>query len=170
MNKIIFRIVETEAELQQCFAIRHSVFVEEQKIFFKTDQDKFDKNAIHIAAIDTNTGKVVSTVRCHEKEGGIWYGARLAVAKEFRTHPSLIGVKLCKIAEKTVADRGAKRFLAYIQPKNVRFFERLNWRKVDKPVTHFGSPHQLMEASLFGTKKRTRNVAKGKIWTGYARD
>ena len=168
MKKIIFRIVETEAELQQCFAIRHSVFVEEQKIFFKTDQDKFDKNAIHIAAIDTTTGKVVSTVRCHEKEGGIWYGARLAVAKEFRTHPSLIGVKLCKIAEKTVADRGAKRFLAYIKPKNVRFFERLNWRKVDKPVTHFGSSHQLMEASLFGTKKRTRNVAKGKIWTGYA--
>ena len=61
MNKIIFRIVETEAELQQCFAVRHSVFVEEQNIFFETDQDEFDKNAIHIAAIDTSTGKVVST-------------------------------------------------------------------------------------------------------------
>ena len=55
MNKIIFRIVETEAELQQCFAVRHSIFVEEQNIFFETDQDEFDKNAIHIAAIDTNT-------------------------------------------------------------------------------------------------------------------
>ena len=165
MNKIIFRIVETEAELQQCFAVRHSVFVEEQRIFFETDQDEFDKNAIHIAAIDTNTGKVVSTVRCHEQEGGIWYGARLAVAKEFRTHPSLIGVKLSKIAEKTVADRGAKRFLAYIQPNNVRFFERLNWRKVDQPVTHFGSIHQLMEASLFGMKKKTEYYTTRKVQT-----
>ena len=155
MNKIIFRIVETEAELQQCFAVRHSVFVEEQNIFFETDQDEYDKNAIHIVAIDTNTGKVVGTVRCNETKDGIWYGARLAVAKEFRTHPSLIGVKLSIIAEKTVADRGAKRFLAYIQPNNVRFFERLNWRKLDQPVTHFGSIHQLMEASLFRMEKKT---------------
>ena len=155
MNKILFRIVETDDELQQCFAVRHSVFVEEQRIFFETDQDEYDKNAIHIVAIDTNTGKVVGTVRCNETKDGIWYGARLAVAKEFRTHPSLIGVKLSIIAEKTVADRGAKRFLAYIQPNNVRFFERLNWRKLDQPVTHFGSIHQLMEASLFRMEKKT---------------
>jgi putative N-acetyltransferase (TIGR04045 family) len=155
MNKILFRIVETDDELQQCFAVRHSVFVEEQRIFFETDQDEYDKNAIHIVAIDNNTGKVVGTVRCNETKDGIWYGARLAVAKEFRTHPSLIGVKLSIIAEKTVADRGAKRFLAYIQPNNVRFFERLNWRKLDQPVTHFGSIHQLMEASLFRMKKKT---------------
>ena len=165
MNKIIFRIVDTEDELQQCFAVRHSVFVEEQRIFFETDQDEYDKNAIHIAAIDTNTGKVVGTVRCNETKGGIWYGARLAVAKEFRPHPSLIGVKLSKIAEKTVADRGAKRFLAYIQPNNVRFFERLNWRKVDQPVTHFGSLHQLMEASLFGMKKKTEYYITRKVQT-----
>ena len=170
MNKIIFRIVEKEAELQQCFAVRHSVFVEEQKIFFETDQDEYDKNAIHIAAIDTSTGKVVSTVRCHEKEGGIWYGARLAVAKEFRTHPSLIGVKLCKIAEKTVADRGANRFLAYIQPKNVHFFERLNWRTVDQPVMHFGSIHQLMEASLIGMKKNTEYYVTRRVQTTNAKD
>ena len=170
MNKIIFRIVETEAELQQCFTIRHSVFVEEQKIFFETDQDEFDNNAIHIAAIDTNTGKVVSTVRCHKKEGGIWYGSRLAVAKEFRTHPSLIGVKLCKIAEKTVTDRGANRFLAYIQPKNVHFFERLNWRKVGQSVMHFGSIHQLMEASLIGMKKNTKYHVTRKVQTSNAQD
>ena len=37
MGKVIFRIANTNAELQQCFAIRHSVFVEEQKMFEKTD-------------------------------------------------------------------------------------------------------------------------------------
>ena len=37
MNKVIFRIAKTEAEIQQCFSIRHSVFVEEQKLFKETE-------------------------------------------------------------------------------------------------------------------------------------
>ena len=56
MNKVIFRIAKTEAEIQQCFSIRYSVFVVEQKMFKKTDQDEFDNNAIHLAAIDSDDG------------------------------------------------------------------------------------------------------------------
>ena len=157
MSKVICRIATTEGELQGCFAVRHAVFVEEQKLFFKTDRDGFDQSGIHIAATDTDTGEVVSTVRCHEAEDGIWYGARLAVSKEYRNRPSQIAVRLCKLAEETVADRGAKRFLAYIQPQNVRFFEGLYWRKVGKPIMHCGLLHQLMEASLSDVKKKTEN-------------
>jgi len=168
MNKIIFRVAKTEAELQQCFAVRHCVFVEEQEIFFESDRDKFDKNAIHFVAIDTDTGEVVSTVRCHEVEDDIWYGARLAVAKEYRNNSSLIGVSLCKLAEQTVADRGAKHFLAYIQPQNVRFFEGLDWRKVGEPVMHLGLLHQLMEASLSDVRNKTENFEAEKDQTVYA--
>ena len=98
MNKVIFRIAKTEAEIQQCFSIRHSVFVEEQKLFKETDQDEVDNIAIHIAALDADNGKVVSTVRCHEANDGIWYGSRLAVPRDYRNHPSHIGVRLCKLA------------------------------------------------------------------------
>ncbi|MEE2876492.1 MAG: MSMEG_0567/Sll0786 family nitrogen starvation N-acetyltransferase [Candidatus Neomarinimicrobiota bacterium] len=168
MSKVICRIAETEAELQGCFAVRHAVFVEEQKIFFETDRDSFDQSGIHIAAIDTGTGKVVSTVRCHEVDEAIWYGTRLAVAKDYRSHPSHIGVSLCKLAEKTVADRGAKRFLAYVQPQNVRFFEGLRWRKVGKPVMHFELLHQLMQASLFDVRKNTENLQVETNQTVYA--
>ncbi|MEA1881695.1 MAG: MSMEG_0567/Sll0786 family nitrogen starvation N-acetyltransferase [Candidatus Marinimicrobia bacterium] len=170
MNKIIFRVAKTEAELQQCFAIRHSVFVEEQKIFFETDQDEFDQNGIHIVAIDTVTEEVVSTVRCHEDEDGLWYGSRLAVPKKYRNHHSRVGVRLCKLAEKTVLDRNAKRFLAYVQLQNVRFFEGLRWQKIGKPIKHFGTLHQLMEASLLDMKKKTENYTTGKVQTAYVQD
>ena len=169
MGKVIFRIANTNAELQQCFAIRHSVFVEEQKMFEETDRDEFDNNAIHIAAINSDDGKVISTVRCYQLSGGIWYGSRLAVPKEYRTHHSRIGVKLCKIAEITVIERRAKRFLAYIQIQNVRYFKKLGWKKVDTPILHFGVQHQLMEASLLGMTKKSENSAKKKIQPVYAR-
>ena len=121
-------IAKTEDEIQQCFSIRYSVFVVEQKMFKKTDQDEFDNNAIHLAAIDSDDGNVISTVRCYKVGDNIWYGSRLAVPKEYRNHHSRIGVKLCKLAEKTVDEHGAKQFLDYIQIKNVRFFEGLRWR------------------------------------------
>ena len=169
MNKVIFRIAKTEAEIQQCFSIRYSVFVVEQKMFKKTDQDEFDNNAIHLAAIDSDDGNVISTVRCYKVGDNIWYGSRLAVPKEYRTHHTQIGIKLCKLAEITVAERGAKRFLAYIQKQNVRFFERLRWQKVGTPVIHFGVQHQLMEASLLGMTKESESSAKKKIQPVYAR-
>ena len=169
MKKVIFKIVNTNAEIQQCFAIRYSVFVKEQKMFKETDRDEFDDNAIHIAAINSDDWKVISTVRCHQVGENIWYGSRLAVPKEYRTHHTQIGVKLCKLAEIIVAERGAKRFLAYIQKQNVRFFERLRWRKVDTPVMHFGVQHQLMEASLLAMTKKSENSLKKKIQPVYAR-
>ena len=169
MEKVIFKIVNTNAEIQQCFAIRYSVFVKEQKMFKETDRDEFDDNAIHIAAINSDDRKVISTVRCHQVGENIWYGSRLAVPKEYRTHHTQIGIKLCKLAEITVAERGAKRFLAYIQKQNVRFFERLRWQKVDTPVMHFGVKHQLMEASLLGMTKKSENSAMKKIQPVYAR-
>jgi len=168
MGKLIFKIVETKEELQGCFAVRHAVFVEEQKIFLETDRDSFDESGIHIAAIDTGTSKVVSTVRCHEADKDIWYGSRLAVAKNYRSHHSQIGVSLCKLAEKTVASRGAKRFLAYIQPQNVRFFQGLHWRNVGKPVMHCGLLHQLMQASLFDKREKAKTLNGEKSQTVYA--
>jgi putative N-acetyltransferase (TIGR04045 family) len=168
MGKVIFKIVETKEELRGCFAVRHAVFVEEQKIFLETDQDSFDEKGIHIAAIDADKSKVVSTVRCHEADKDIWYGARLAVAKNYRRHRSQIGVRLCKLAEKTVVSHGAKLFLAYVQPQNIKFFEGLHWRKVGKPVIHCGLLHQLMEASLFGKKDKAKALHWKKNQTVYA--
>ena len=170
MNKIIFKVVKTKRQLEQCFSIRYSVFVVEQKMFKKTDQDEFDNDAIHIAAINSDDGNVISTVRCYQVGDNIWYGSRLAVPKEYRNHHSRIGIKLCKLAEKTVVEQGAKQFLAYIQIKNVRFFEGLHWRKIDTPIMHLGVEHQLMEASLLEINKKSEISNQRKIKPVYVPD
>lgn len=150
MGKVVCKVAETTAEVQGHFAVRHRVFVEEQGIFEGTDRDAFDDTAIAIVSVDQDTGAIVGAVRCYEAEPGVWVGGRLAVLHAYRHHPSFIGARLCKLAEQTVIEQGAHRFIAYIQPQNVRFFERLRWRMVGEPIMHCGQPHQMMEASLAG--------------------
>jgi hypothetical protein len=70
------------------------------------------------------------------------------VLAEYRRHPAAIGPNLCRLAEASVIQRGCRRFQAYIQLQNVRFFSRLNWTAVGEPVVYQGRPHQLMAASL----------------------
>lgn len=155
MGTITHKIAETDAELDGHFAVRHAVFVEEQGLFEGTDRDAHDEEGIPIVSIDEESGAVVGAVRCYETEDGVWFGGRLAVLKGYRHHPAHIGSALCKLAEKTVIEQGARRFLAYIQVQNVPFFERLNWRSVGEPVDRCGEPHQMMEASLAGAKGAT---------------
>ena len=167
MNDIIFRLASTDSELQQCFAIRHSVFVEEQKIFIKTDQDRFDNSALHIVGINITEQKIISTVRCHLTQDNIWYGSRLSVKKEYRNHSNRIGVKLCQFAQKTVTNHDAKRFFAYVQLPNIKFFEGLKWQKVGDPVKYCGLPHQLMEADLFRRTKNSEGFSIGRSESVY---
>ncbi len=141
-----FKIAETERELKEYFRLRHEVFVQEQKIFSETDIDDYDHNAVHIVAIEKSTGNIVGVVRCYKKEEDTWFGGRLGAAPGYRN--GRVGASLVRLAVKTVKSKGSKKFLAYIQPQNVKFFERLDWKTVGEPVIYQGLTHQLMEADL----------------------
>ncbi|MEW5957569.1 MAG: MSMEG_0567/Sll0786 family nitrogen starvation N-acetyltransferase [Chloroflexota bacterium] len=148
ITHIICKIVETQAERQAHFAVRHAVFVEEQGMFAGSDVDEHDRHAIHLVAVEQETGQVVGAVRVYKGEPGIWYGGRMAVLKEYRQHFPPVGPMLDRLAERTVSERGCRRFLAYIQLQNVRFFKRLGWSKVGEPIMYCGQLHQVMEANL----------------------
>lgn len=163
MGRVICKVAETEEELKGHFAVRHAIFVEEQKLFDETDLDEYDEYAVHLVAVDKDTGAVVGAVRCYPAEPGVWYGGRLAVLKEARHNINAIGPRLCKLAEKVVVQRGCHRFLAYIQMQNVRFFQRLGWQSIGEPVIHVGQPHQLMQASLAVAKPALKPPAKHRI-------
>ena len=149
MGDVICKIAETEAERQGHFAVRHTIFVEEQQLFDRSDVDEHDAHAIPLIAL-TETGEVVGAVRVYpdEADATLWYGGRLAVLKTYRQHAGSIGANLCRLAEATVIEQGCQRFLAYIQLPNVRFFERLGWHKVGEPLLYCGVLHQLVAASL----------------------
>lgn len=144
MTDVTLKLVKSQDELEACFAIRKSVFVQEQHIFEGSDQDHYDREAIHIIAL--NSGKVVGTVRMYQKGRGLWFGSRLAISKGFRSGHA--GSMLVKRAVEIVKERGARKFLAWIQVQNVRFFARLGWRPLGRAIPYHGLPHQLMEAEL----------------------
>jgi putative N-acetyltransferase (TIGR04045 family) len=146
MSKYIIKIAESEDELKEYFRIRNEVFVREQRIFPETDVDEYDRNSIHIIAVESSSSDVVGVVRCYSKDGNTWFGGRLGALPDYRN--GRVGSRLVRFAVSTAKSKGCKKFLAYIQPNNVRFFQRLDWEKIGEPIIYHGIPHQLMEANL----------------------
>jgi len=147
---LICHPVRTQKEGDRAAAVRHQVFVVEQRLFPKTDRDDDDPKSIHLVA--EAEGQIVGTVRVFPVENnGHWIGGRLAIQKEFRS--SGAGERLVREAIAQVKRKGCACFTAHIQEENVTFFTRLGWKPVG-PVFEFrGKPHQLMKADLRGDEK-----------------
>jgi putative N-acetyltransferase (TIGR04045 family) len=131
--------------------IRHEVFVLEQAVFATSDADPHD--------VDDDTVKVLGwvaspgggweaggAVRLYPLEPGIWQGDRLAVLAPFRAWN--LGGHLVRFAVDTAADLGGVEMVAHVQAGNVRFFERLGWRRRGEPEVYVGLPHQRMAIDL----------------------
>ena len=157
-SAIVCREVRTELELRECYIIRKKVFVKEQKLFSKSDWDRYDAEALHIAAFQGK--RIIGTVRIYHQEKDVWFGGRLAVLKGFRGRAGrLLIEKAIEVAKR----KKAKRFLAYIQLKNVSFFKRCGWSEAGEAFPYHGVPHQMMEAELKkGSIRLRRTGVKGR--------
>jgi putative N-acetyltransferase (TIGR04045 family) len=130
-------------------ALRAQVFVQEQGLFAGGDRDAIDAVALPLVAIaeDASGGpRVVGTVRIHEPAPGVWWGSRLAVARDWRRVGKL-GSELIRLAVGTARARGATEFHAHVQCQNVPLFRRLHWEVTAEIALH-GRPHAHMLASL----------------------
>lgn len=129
--------------------LRRQVFVVEQGLFRDHDRDEIDLIATHLVALSTlahEADEVVGTVRLHEERPGLWWGSRLAVAREFR-QVGRLGAELIRLAVSTANGRGCDRFLAHVQGQNVPLFRRLHWQVLDEVMLH-GVRHARMQADL----------------------
>jgi len=149
MNKgisLTTKIANSQKEKEAHFSIRREVFVREQGIYNDSDQDEFDEKAIPI--ICKMNDNIVGTVRVFPLSNNTWMGGRLAVLKEFRIYN--IGQQLVKEAVKIVKKQRCGKFLAYVQPQNVKFFQRLGWKLTGEGVCINDIIHLVMEADLSG--------------------
>lgn len=155
-DRYVLKVVEAAAELEQYFAVRAAIFVDEQGIFGESDRDKYDAVAIPIAAQDRITGRIVGTVRCYQTGNDTWVGGRLAVLPEFR---GTLGPALVQKAVEEVCIKGGRQLVAYVQLQNVRFFQRLGWRRTGE-IVYCGKPHIVMEANLTSRLPQGRAASK----------
>jgi putative N-acetyltransferase (TIGR04045 family) len=141
------RLARGDDERSGYFALRRSIFCDEQRLFAEDDRDPLDADAFPIVCLlDAESPRVVGVVRIWEEAPGDWWGGRLGVDAAHRTMGA-IGRRLVRTAVGTARAWGAWRFRATVQKANVAFFRRLRWRSLEE-LTLFEQPHHLMEADL----------------------
>lgn len=142
------RRVTSATERADHHAIRHRIFVEEQAIFSDSDLDAHDRDGSALAINGYCDDAAAGTVRLFvlDDAGGIWQGDRLAVLSAYRLRG--VGGPLVKAAVATAAVLGGTAMTAHIQPRNVRFFERLGWSIQGGREIYAGLVHQPMAIVL----------------------
>ena len=144
--EILCRPVAGPDEAAVHHRIRHEVFVLEQEVFAVSDGDAHDGSPSTVKVLAWAGGEAGGAVRLYPLEPGIWQGDRLAVLAPFRAWN--LGAALVRFAVDTAAALGGVEMVAHVQTGNVRFFERLGWRRRGEPEPYVGLPHQLMAIDL----------------------
>lgn len=140
-----FKLAASSDEIDDYFALRRSIFAEEQQIFEGDDRDDIDQFAYPIVAIAPNQ-QVIGVVRIYEVEPGVWYGGRLGTHVDYRRGWK-IGKGLIHKAVTTANSWGCHQFFATVQLQNVRFFQRFHWQSLEE-LSICDRSHHLMEADL----------------------
>jgi putative N-acetyltransferase (TIGR04045 family) len=147
MSTYHFKLANNGVEIDTYFALRRTIFVEEQQLFQGEEEvDDIDRIAYPIVAVETATNQVVGVVRIYEPQPGIWYGGRLGTHPDYRKGWQ-IGKGLIYKAVTTANTWGCKQFFATVQLQNVRFFQRLHWQSLNE-LEVCDRPHHFMEADL----------------------
>lgn len=128
------------------YAIRHRVFVNEQRVLEFTDIDLHDDDPQTVHALAAYGTEAAGAVRLYRLADGLWQGDRLAVIPPHRS--SLVGAELVRFAVATAAAQAGEQMVARIQMANVHFFERLGWTRAGAPAPYFGIRHQPMVFDL----------------------
>ena len=137
-------LVETPAELAQCFEIRCRVFVEEQNVPRALELDDLDRVAQHVIALDGD-GKAVGTARYYVKGSSVKIG-RVAVIKSRRGKG--IGVLLMEFILEHAALAGFSAAELNAQSYVVSFYERLGFTPYGDEFEEAGIPHRQMRLEL----------------------
>ena len=149
-------LARSDTELEAHFAIRHSVFVEDQRLFEHDDRDERDDDPATLHVVGLTGDEVAGAVRLYPlDDDGLWKGDRLAVRPNERALQ--LGAMLVRFAVRTAGERGGRLMVARVQVRNVRFFERLGWHCDGDPGPMLGVTHQPMAIELgSGHRRRGR--------------
>ncbi len=131
------KIVTSDEERQQAYAIRYEVFVVGQGVPVEIEMDRYDDEANHVLAI--LNGKPVGTARWRTTSQGVKL-ERFAVLGEYRSRG--VGAALVRFILREV-DRKSKIYL-HAQETVVPFYEKYGFVPVGKSFQEVGIWHRKM--------------------------
>lgn len=139
------RAVESTDEREDAFAVRRTVFVEEQGVDEEIEYDEHEDDADHFVAYDDG-GEPIGAARLREADPGLGKVERVAVLESRREEG--IGRELMAAVEDRARDRDLTELKLHSQTRAAEFYRRLGYERRGEEFEEAGIPHVEMRKSL----------------------
>lgn len=151
MNETGVRVVTTDAEREDAFAVRRAVFVDEQGVDEELEWDEHDEpdaDATHFVAYDD--GDAVGAARLRAAAPGVGKVERVVVAEDRRGEDW--GRRVMETVERTARERGFEEVKLHAQTRVEGFYESLGYESVGEEFVEADIPHVEMRKPLSKTR------------------
>lgn len=138
--------ISTEQELQQAFAIRRKVFVEEQGVQLADEFDEFDtlsSNCQHVLV--TYDNQVVGTGRVRHVQG-VGKLERICILIDYRKYG--LGKTIIRALEKLAYHIPVDAVILHGQTQAEGFYHKLGYMTASEPFLEDGIAHVVMTKTL----------------------
>lgn len=140
------RRVAGESALGDAFAVRRTVFVDEQGVPEDVELDGKDETATHFVVYDPETERPVATARIRFPDEDTGKAERVAVLDEYRGEG--IGSRLVRRVEAHARDCGCSRMNLDAQTDVEGFYTKLGYETASDVFVDAGIPHVRMTKEL----------------------
>ncbi len=146
MNKISLKLIENDAELEEAFAIRQTVFVEEQNVDEDIEYDGQDSEAVHMVVKKDN--RAIGTARVRFPNEGVAKVERMAILKQYRRQG--IGKSIMSFLDNELRTRYIEYVYLHAQCIATAFYESCGYTATGPTFWEAGIEHVKMEKRLVG--------------------
>ena len=133
-------------ERAAAMALRHEVFVGEQRVPPEEEIDAADASAVHLVAVDDADSAVLGTCRLLDDGNGVMRVGRLCVRASARRRG--IAMALLQEAEREARAAGARILAMHAQTHALPLYESLGYEPRGERFDEVGIEHLAMEKSL----------------------
>ncbi|WP_222920081.1 GNAT family N-acetyltransferase [Natrinema sp. SYSU A 869] len=138
------RVADTERAREDAFAVRRTVFVEEQGVDEELEYDDHDETAVHFVAYDDR--EPIGAARLREYEAGGGKVERVAALESRRAEG--VGRALMEALERRAIDSGFAALKLHAQTRAADFYRSLGYERRGTEFEEAGIPHVEMRKSL----------------------
>ncbi len=132
-------------DVRGAFALREQVFCEEQGVPREEELDEHDEHALHLVALDPESGAVVGTLRLLIDRDRAKIG-RVAVEREWRRRG--VALRMLRLALDAARERDSRQVRLAAQLDAVALYEKAGFAVESEPFEEAGIQHVWMGLSL----------------------
>ncbi|WP_226005293.1 GNAT family N-acetyltransferase [Natrinema salinisoli] len=144
MTDVDVSVADTKRRREDAFAVRRTVFVDEQGVDEDLEYDDHDETATHFVAYDGD--EPIGAARLREYEDGVGKVERVAVLEPRREEG--VGRALMTALEDRADERGFATLKLHSQTRAADFYRRLGYERRGEEFEEAGIPHVEMRKRL----------------------